>query len=77
MHIKIRGESSVFVSRDEERALEYVCTNGLIIVLKKIKSRWDHKTPTNSRERKSKRVRRRRRKKEILIRDNYSQPMTR
>jgi hypothetical protein len=27
--------------------------NGLIIVLKKIKSRWDHKTPTtNSRERK-------------------------
>jgi hypothetical protein len=30
--------------------------NGLIIVLKKIKSRWDHKTPTtNSRERESKR----------------------
>ena len=23
-HIKVRGESSVFVSRDEERALEYV-----------------------------------------------------
>ena len=47
-----------------KNALWSVYSNGLIIVLKKIKSRWDHKT--HSRERKSKRVRvRRRRDKEI------------
>lgn len=35
-----------------KNALWSVYSNGLIIVLKKIKSRWDHKTPTtHSRER--------------------------
>ena len=31
--------------------------NGLIIVLKKIKSRWDHKTNSRERERERERVR--------------------
>lgn len=38
-----------------KNALWSVYSNGLIIVLKKIKSRWDHKT--NSRERESRRRR--------------------
>ena len=62
-----------------KNALWSVYSNGLIIVLKKIKSGWDHKTPTTEREREreeKERVRRRR-DKEILMRDNYySQPMT-
>jgi len=62
-----------------KKALDY--NNGLIIVLKKIKSRWDHKTTTQQqipeRERESKKKREReKRDKAILIRDNYSQPMT-
>jgi len=44
-----------------KKALDY--NNGLIIVLKKIKSRWDHKTTTQQqipeRERERERVRRR------------------
>ena len=62
-----------------KKALDY--NNGLIIVLKKIKSRWDHKTTTQQqipeREREIKKKREReKRDKAILIRDNYSQPMT-
>ena len=45
-----------------KNALWSMYINGLIIVLKKIKSRWDHKTPTtHSRERE--RVRERKKKK--------------
>jgi len=42
-----------------KKALDY--NNGLIIVLKKIKSRWDHKTTTQQQipERERERVRRR------------------
>lgn len=55
-----------------KNALWSMYINGLIIVLKKIKSRWDHKhQQIPERERESKRVRRRR-DKEILIRDKIT-----
>lgn len=48
-----------------KNALWSMYINGLIIVLKKIKSRWDHKT--NSRERERERVEEEERKRETVL----------
>ena len=47
-----------------KNALWSMYINGMIIVLKKIKSRWDHKTNSRERERERERESRRRREKE-------------